>query len=73
MTSGAAVVKLRLAGRITPTLLREPSGKCRVWLTQRPVEMDVGRLDHADRIEALAHGFALGFAHGVVPAAGGTL
>ena len=36
MTSGAAVLKVSSAGRMTPTDLRVPSAKVTVWLTHLP-------------------------------------
>ena len=36
MISGAPVLKVKAAGRITPTLLRVPSLNSTVWLTHLP-------------------------------------
>jgi hypothetical protein len=36
MISGAPVLKVSVAGRMTPTLFFVPSANCTVWLTHLP-------------------------------------
>src|SRR6478672_13373565 len=44
ITSGAPVLKVRVAGRITPTDFFVPSASCRPWLTHLPSKYTLARV-----------------------------
>src|SRR6476661_1976534 len=44
MISGAPVLKVRVAGRITPTDFFVPSASCRPWLTHLPSKYTLARV-----------------------------